>query len=316
VRLVIHSAAPKIVTADASVRWRSDARSVDLDALPRGGRRRRWVYAAAGDARGSAGVLCFDAGVLGLGTSFAFATFDGQVHTWDAAPGRAGDVGGLTGIGSAHRRHADVQVDGGSFTIDVPVDGGRLRAAVTAPRTDPVTLVTPTPNGGWNATTKSAGHAAHGTISSPSGVHELDGHGWTDFTDGRQDRATSWRWVAGGGSSVDSKHRVGLQASTGMNGSGVGEDIVWWDGVAHPLTVDVMRPAAIDDLDGPWQLEGPGWQLLLCPDGARAANERVGPIVSRYTQPIGSWTGTLPGLDGAPVEVVLQGVAEEHEARW
>ena len=48
----------------------------------------------------------------------------------------------------------------------------------------------------------------------------------------------------------------------------------------------------------------------------RAADDRVGPFVSRYVQPLGVFEGTLPTPEGGTAPVRFRGVTEDHEARW
>lgn len=303
----------------AAVRWAGRAGPDLLEAQSSRGRRRRWVYAAAGDEQGSVGAAVVHIGLLGLGTAFAFASGPGGAVTWDAGPGRAGDVGGLAGTATARRAGGTVEITPAHLHIDVPVDGGRLRADLDLAAASPVSLLTPTPQGGWNATTKAAGHAAAGTVRLPGTTWELDGGAWTDATEGRQDPHTTWRWAAGAGrtqSGATRDRRVGLQASTGMNGLGPGEDLVWWDRQPYPLAVETLAPVTAGDFAGAWELAGQGWSLRLDPQGVRAAEEGVGPLRSRYCQPVGTWHGTLPGPDGDAVPVRLAGVAEDHEARW
>lgn len=298
------------------MRWVGPAPDGVLQAQARRGRRRRWVYAAAGDEHGTVGAAVVDVGLLGLGTAFAFATGPDGLVRWDTGPGRAGDVAGLAGTASVRRSGGSVEITPSSLVIDVPVDGGRLRAELALESPAAVCLLTPTPRGGWNATTKAAGHRATGTVSLPTGSRALDGCAWTDATDGRQDAHTTWRWAAGAGRSQDGTARIGLQASTGMNAVGPGEDLVWWDDRPVPLEVTRLEPVRTDVFDGPWRCSGDGWGLELEPNGVRAADEGLGPVRSRYVQPVGTWHGTLPGPDGVPVPVRLAGVAEDHEARW
>lgn len=298
------------------MRWAGRVEDAILRAQSSRGRRRRWVYAAAGDDHGSVGAAAVHLGLGGLGTAFAFAAGSGGVVTWDAGPGRAGRVGGLAGTAAVHRAGGAVEITPARLHIDVPVAGGRLRADLDLAAASPVSLLTPTPHGGWNATTKAAGHAAAGTVQLPQTTWDLDGGAWTDATDGRQDRATTWRWAAGAGRTRAGDARVGLQASTGMNALGPGEDLVWWDGVPSPLAVETLSPLSPGVFDGPWELAGAGWSLRLDPVGVRAAEEGLGPLRSRYCQPVGTWHGTLPGPDGDAVPVRLAGVAEDHEAQW
>ncbi|MDX1511354.1 MAG: DUF2804 family protein [Nitriliruptorales bacterium] len=290
--------------------------------LPRGGGRlRRWSYAAAAEGPTTLGVAIVDLGILA--TAFAFLRHEGDTWTWDhKSPLRRG-------AGLAHTSRevstyaagkARIQVGGnGSIRLDVAMpDGPRVRARLDAgsPGGDvPAVLRTSTAGGGWNVTEKSAGYPVRGVI-------EADGEalpfglagGWRDWTTGRQDRRTTWRWAAGAGRGANGA-RVGLNVSTGMNDLEAGENVVWWGGTPWGLALEVLEPAG-RARDGDWRLAGPGWHLDFETCGVRAASENVGVLRSVYTQPIGTFRGTLPGPDGEPVEVELEGVTEDHVAVW
>lgn len=256
---------------------------------------------------------------LGFATAaFAWALLDGDVLTWDARglPRVSAQVSALpTGAARFRSRGARVRIDGmGGLDLDVPVDGGRLQATLEVEQDLPAVCVTATPGGGWNTTQKVAGERARVRLAAPGVQATSTGAAWRDWTLGAQDRDTTWRWAAGAGQAADGR-RVGLNASTGMNGAGAGEDVVWWDGVPHALDVEVLGPTG-PDLDGRWQLSGPDWGLQLVPQGARMATERLVVVRSEYVQPIGRFAGTLPDPTGRPVEVTLVGVTEDHVARW
>lgn len=309
-----------LARGEAGLRHGLSAGELTADPLrdgPTTGRARRWMYAAAGGPGGAVG--CAVVSIGPVGTAFAWAALDGSMHTWERriVAGRGLSLGPVPAAGATYRGGGgSITLDGiGGFTIDVPTEqGGRLRADVAATPVTPVVLVTATPNGGWNATEKCAGHRAHGAFEVAGRRVEVDG-GWRDWTAGRQDRHTSWRWAAGAGGSVDGRS-VGINVSTGMNGAGEGEDVVWWDGHPHALDVSELRPVDTDPR-GPWIVAGPGWELELRPWGTRAAEEDLRVVRSRYVQPVGRFGGTLPGPDGAAVTVRhLVGVTEEHEATW
>lgn len=213
------------------------------------------------------------------------------------------------------RPGAVLEIDsGGSIRLDVVGKDGRLTAHLDADTATPVVLATGTPGGGWNVTQKAAGYAVRGTVLVDGVPHDLDGGGWNDRTTGRQDRRTQWRWAAAAGTAADGR-RVGLNVSTGMNAAGPGEDVVWWDGVPQALSVTSLAP--VDDPRGPWHLRGEGWELRFDPVGVRAADENLLLVRSSYSQPVGHFTGTLPGPGGAPVTIDgLPGVTEEHDATW
>lgn len=286
---------------------------------PRRGRVRRWCYVAAGDAEAAVGAAVVDLGLVAV--AFAWVCLDGHTSTWEtrlplgrgAWVGTVPDAGAGMVTGSAQLRF---DADGG-FEIDVPTDGGRLTARVAVVRpVDPVVLSTRTPHGGWNCTQKAAGHPVRGELQLGSGLPRRlgdDAGGWRDWTAGRQDRDTRWRWVAGAGLAADGR-RVGCNLSTGMNGEGVGEDLVWWDGEPEPVVIDRLAP--IGAPDGPWRVSGPATALRFEPWGVRAADENLLLVRSWYVQPIGRLVGTLPDPDGHPVEVTMTGVTEDHHAIW
>ncbi|MDX1658183.1 MAG: DUF2804 family protein [Nitriliruptorales bacterium] len=280
--------------------------------LPRWrGRRRRWHYAAAGGE----GIMV-GAAVAHLGyaaAAFCWAVLDDELLTWEDRSlfGRGARVGLEPASSASWRRREAALVlrETGGIALDVPTDRGRLRARVSADSGLPVTLVTGTPGGGWNTTEKCAGYRATGSVAIGSHERRLQGGGWRDWTLGRQDAHTRWLWAAGAGRAGG--REVGFNLSTGMNAAGPGENVVWWDGVPSPLDASAITPGG-----DRWALHGPGWELGFAPMAERAADERLGPFISSYVQPIGVFTGTLPGPDGAPVEVLLHGVTEDHEARW
>lgn len=286
---------------------------------PRRGRVRRWSYAAAGDADTIVGAAVVDLGLVAV--AFAFVGVDGRTATWETRRPltRGARVGVVPAEGaSTHTARASVEIGGdGSLRLDVPTDAGRLRAEVRARgQVTPAVLATRTPEGGWNLTRKAAGTPVAGEVrlgDRPAAAFGAVAGGWSDWTVGRQDRRTTWRWGAGAGVTADGR-RVGVNVSTGMNGREAGEDVVWWDGVPHALPVSGLVPAA--EASGPWRLTGPGCELDLRPVGVRSADERMGPVTSAYVQPFGRWTGSLTDPIGLEQPVTLAGVAEDHLAVW
>jgi hypothetical protein len=317
---------PTLVTPSGAPlrgRWRGHLGQDPLAVGPRQGRSRRWCYAAAGDEEASAGaavvVLC------PLAVTFAWAQLAGRTVTWEQrVPLWRGAWVARTPAGGAGvvSTAARVVIGGdGGLDLDVPVDEGvgRLRVAVEV-TTDvtPVVLVTETPTGGWNSTQKAAGTAVRGRIELGDALaHDLDdtAGGWRDWTSGRQDRTTVWRWAAGSGASADG-HRVGINLSSGMNARHEGEDLVWWDGEPLALPAHTLRPVSESEPETGWELAGPGWALSFEAAGVRAKHERLPLLTSRYVQPIGRFTGTLPSPDGGVRSVSLTGVTEDHLAIW
>jgi hypothetical protein len=296
-----------------------EVREDPVPGAPRSGRLRRWNYVAAGDAETIVGAAVVHLGAIGV--AFAFVGVGGRTATWEIRRplARGVRVGAVPADGaSTFTSRASVELGGdGSIHLDVPTGDGRLRATVRPRgRVTPAILATRTPEGGWNVTRKVAGTPVEGQVrlgDGPAVTLTADAGGWSDWTVGRQDRHTTWRWGAGAGVSEDGR-RVGLNVSTGMNGREAGEDVVWWDGVPHALPVSTLAPAA--EASGRWQLAGPGTDLGLLPVGARSADERLGLVTSAYVQPFGRWTGSLTDPIGLERRVTLAGVAEDHLAVW
>jgi hypothetical protein len=294
--------------------WAGD---LDVDPVPlrhHRGRVRRWSYAAAGDETVMIGAAVADVGPALV--AFVWC-FDGMMHTWEqrGLPGLHGSVG-LEATRPSRFARGDARVlvlPTGGLEVDVPVAAGRLQARIEVTPGRPAVYLTPTPRGGWNATRKAAGEAATGRLTVGGRTVGLDGGSWRDHTVGRQDRRTTWRWAAGAGRGGAS--RVGINVTRGMNDVAGSDDVVWWDDVPYRLEVDQLGPVT-DDLEGPWRVTGDGWELAFQPIGVRAADENLVVMRSRYVQPVGHFVGALPGPDGAPVEVVLHGVTEDHEAVW
>ena len=287
---------------------------------PNEGRRRRWLYAAAGDDRAAVGAAVVDLGFVAA--VFAWAVIDGRTHTFDrrAVFGRGTFVGATPDRGAgADGPFGRIRLAGdGSLDLDVPTEAGRLTARVDCTQDVlPVVLATPTEEGGWNVTQKAAGTAMDGwlAVGTTDRVPLEAAGGWRDWTTGRQDRTTRWRWAAGAGWAADGR-RVGLNASTGMNAAAHGEDVVWWEGRPYPLVIDRLAPIVGTVPHGRWEIHGAGCALDLDVTGVRARTERLPLLRSTYTQPIGRLEGTLPDPDGTPVEVSLTGVTEDHLAVW
>lgn len=292
----------------------------DLDVVALGrkhGRLRRWSYLAVADQDVAAGAAVVDLGYAVA--SFVWVHHDGRVRTWErkGLPGRHGRVPTTVAGGDAwFHRGDDVVRVGPEGNLEVRVGDGTAALEVDAQVTPdlPAFVVVPTARGGWNATQKVAGEQGNGRVTVAGAVHDLSAAGsWRDYTVGRQDRDTVWRWAAGAGRSADGR-RVGLNLSTGMNEHPPGENLVWWDGVPFPLPLERLEPVA--GAEGPWHLAGPGWHLDFAPQGVRAADENLLVVRSWYVQPIGCFAGTLPGPDGGAVPVSLTGVTEDHRARW
>lgn len=263
------------------------------------------------------GAAVVDLGALHL--AFAWVQAADGLARWERRLVRGAWLGTHAQDGArAGGRDWSLRISGdGGLHLDLPTTAGRVRADVEVTRdVEPATLVTRTVHGGWNATEKAAGYPVRGQVEVAGRTWHLGeaAGGWRDWTAGRQDRRTTWRWAAGAGLDTQGR-RVGLNTSTGMNAEEAGEDVVWWDGTPYALDVGTLSPEG-DDADGPWSVAGEGWELRFTPLGVRRADERLVVMRSAYVQPIGVFRGRLPDPQGRAVEVTLAGVTEDHLAVW
>lgn len=298
-------------------RWSGPLDLPIADLAPASGRVRRWSYSAAGSADTAYGVAIIDLGYVVA--SFVWLYSNGELRTWErkGLPGRHGRVPTHVTAGAARFRLGQDEVEiapAGDVRARVGRGSRRIEIDTKVTQDAPATVILPTAGGGWNATQKCAGEGVSGKVGDGVRGGEFEGLSWRDFTVGRQDRHTTWKWAAGAGRVQE--RRVGLNVSTGMNGAPPGEDIVWWSGRPYPLPVSALEPVEAGRFDGPWVLHGPNWELGFEPFATRQADENLLIVRSRYVQPIGWFRGTLPGPDDEPVEVEMIGVTEEHEARW
>jgi len=135
---------------------------------------------------------------------------------------------------------------------------------------------------------------------------EVEARGIEDESAGYHPRHTVWSWSAGVGRATDGRS-VGWNLVSGINDPPrSSERAIWIDGEPSE-----PGPVSFDDLEA-----------IACDDGSRLEfagecerrKEESRPFV-RYTlrQPLGSFSGTLPG--GLGLERGL-GVMEHHDAHW
>ena len=200
-------------------------------------------------------------------------------------------------------RRGGVRLDGSRVTIDA--DG--IRADLLVEEGGGVESVNPHPlgsDGGYVWTRKQAGVPVRGWVELDGRRHEVDGLGVVDETAGYHARSTSWLWSAGVGRGAGGE-RVGWNLVTGVNdGPTASERTVWVDG--EPVEVGPVEFAP--DLSCVGDLEFREW-----PDSARVDDTNVLLFASRYRQPFGEFSGTLPnGLELAEG----YGVMESHVVTW
>jgi Protein of unknown function (DUF2804) len=149
---------------------------------------------------------------------------------------------------------------------------------------------------------------ARGTVLTGARAVEVDARGLVDESAGYHARRTAWSWSAGAGVTAD------------------GRD-VWWNLVAGVHDAAAASERAVWISDGTVAEPGPvtfapdlatvtgedGAVLSFALEAERARDDDLVVFASRYRQPFGAFTGTLPG--GVALASGL-GVVERHDVRW
>jgi Protein of unknown function (DUF2804) len=153
---------------------------------------------------------------------------------------------------------------------------------------------------GW--TRKQGGVRVHGTVMIDGHPKVITARAVIDDTAAYYERHTQWQWSAGVGVTVDGREAA-WNLVTGVNDPPSGsERTVWIDGVAAEAPPSQFAED-LSSVDG----------LTFRSEAVRESNENRLLIRSRYRQPFGTFTGTLPG-DIALLEGY--GVMEHHDVYW
>ena len=275
----------------------------------------------------------FDEGI-GVGGAIVDAGFFGNVFVWvfDRAAGEmvvdadalvpsslvsvsseptTGTVARISVPGRRLRVRRDAGTDGEDASrlgVEGSFKGTELSLTFETKGNTPVTAVCPVEGreGGVNATKKETCATVNGEVSAGGEDYTIEGVGNLDYSHGLLARETRWNWAIGSGTAEDGDASVGFNLVSGFN-DGL-ENAVWVDG--EPGAVGA---ASFDMRDGEWRVRTDCGTVdaRLAVEGIREENKNVGVVASRYSQPVGEWTGTVAGYDfeGA-------GVAEKHLARW
>jgi hypothetical protein len=156
---------------------------------------------------------------------------------------------------------------------------------------------------GYAWTRKQGGVTAGGTLTLPGEPpRSLAGSAVIDDTAAYYQRHTAWRWSAGVGRADDGRP-IAWNLVAGVNDPLVdSERTVWVDGVpseAPPVTF-------AEDLSAVGELR-------FASEAVRESHENLLVARSRYRQPFGTFSGTLPG--GAELAEGW-GVMEDHDVHW
>jgi hypothetical protein len=184
--------------------------------------------------------------------------------------------------------------------------GGEVRANIRPGEGRAVESVCETPEGGYTWTRKTADLPLECDVRIDGKRWQVEARGVRDDSAGYHPRHTVWSWSAGVGESEDGRS-VGWNLVTGINDPPRNsERAIWVDGAPSE-----PGPVRFEDLDA-IAFEG-GERLAFKPDCERAHEERRPFVRYTYRQPMGRFTGGLPG--GIALREGL-GVMEHHDAVW
>lgn len=198
----------------------------------------------------------------------------------------------------------------------VRLDGGRVRVRdrgvaidLAFDERDGIPIAILSPHGGsyiW--TRKRAGLHFAGSVVLDGVEHRLGARGVIDDSAGYHARHTEWSWSAGVGT-ADGGSAVAWNLVTGVHDAQAGsERAVWIDGApveTGPVAFDVAL-TEVSAADG-------SVALRCAVEAVRERDDNLGLMRSRYAQPFGTFTGTLPG--GLRLAEGF-GVMERHDVVW
>lgn len=133
-----------------------------------------------------------------------------------------------------------------------------------------------------------------------------------DYTHGLLPRHTKWRWAFAQGRSA-SGDPFAFNVVQGFVGEA--ECAAFVGGAAIPLSeptfcFDLARPSA------PWQLQGPGVDLVFAPGAVHSQTTNLVVVRSRFVQPVGVFSGTMR-VGGRDVHLAgVPGVVEDQDLWW
>src|SRR5829696_1361540 len=186
----------------------------------------------------------------------------------------------------------------------VLVESGGVRADLLVEEGGGVESVNAHEGAGYIWTRKQAGVPVRGRMELDGRRVDLDALAAVDETAGYHARETSWLWSAGVGRGGGGE-RVGWNLVTGVNdGPVASERTVWVDG--EPVEVGPVEFTS--DLSRVGDLAFHEWR-----DSARVDDTNLLIFRSRYRQPFGEFSGTLP--NGIELAAGF-GVMETHDVQW
>lgn len=198
-----------------------------------------------------------------------------------------------------------VSLDGSA----VRVDAAGVRIDLVLEESDGVETASPVnERGAYIWTRKQACVPVSGSVEVDGRRHAIDGDvGFVDESAGYHERHTTWKWSAGIGRAVDGRP-LGWNLVTGLHDAVEASERTLW--VAGE-TIETGPARFADDLSS-IEIDG-GGELRFDEWSRREHSTNALVMRSRYSQPFGSFSGTLPG--GIQLAEGY-GVMETHDVHW
>ncbi len=265
--------------------------------VPRRGRRltrKAWFYASAFCPDVTVGFAVIDAGPVA--TAFVYVHDHRTGAFWEEKLLRP------RGFARDFAPGPDAHWSLGAWSVEPHLGGWRLtgpRMAMTIGPAGPgLTAISNPPGRPWHHTWKDLGLPVE--VSVAGELHR--GRAGVDLTLGHPPRRTLWHWA-----SLDTGEvAVNLVAHL-LDGL---ENAVWTPGGIIPVGQALF---SYDSTLGPWHVRtvDGAVDVVLTPAGERREHVRAVLLASRFSQPFGTFRGTILGeaVDG-------RGVVEEHSALW
>lgn len=284
---------------------------------------KRWQYLALATDKLFCGIAIVDVGWTNTAFAYAFDRQQGKLiasFSQDGVPGMSARIHPHPASGAASRfrffgKRIDYRQlpDSQRYQLDLQCGLFSIAASFDAQDAAPCLLaVGPISKGAVHATVKSAGMPLHGTLDVAGHSYDLNGGVASfDHSNGFLARETAWHWA--------SAHSLELGFNLQAGYFGSHENALWLDrqlirlGAAQ-FDFDPAQPML------PWHIHTDDGLLDLHfqPEGCRSENKNLLVAVSRYVQPIGTFSGWVKASpDATPRRVEnLVGVTEDHFSRW
>jgi hypothetical protein len=216
---------------------------------------------------------------------------------------------------SLGKRMLDVRLHSEGRDVDI-----RAEIIDSFQKNTPMQVVTPTIDGDFLFTHKSAGLPVLGSVRLGNTRYDLrpeKDFAIVDLTFGYPARNTFWNWVSFGGRSTCGR-QVGVNVVDPITDPENNENAFWVDGELVKLG-KVNFDYDSDNPMEPWKIRSEDGliDLVFTPFGKREQNIDYKLLSSKFIQPFGSFSGQLHLPAGNVIQLdEIYGVVEEHFARW